>query len=350
MNQVSYNKNKILVIGLTVFLMVIVIGGVMSALAQRSFFEKSLHYTGEGMRYCYERGDGFMGITKIPYEKLDCKNCHVQSCDTCHAQQKGEGYFYTKTKAKDINTCLGCHGRQGITIDLGKKMGKLDVHLAKGMVCTDCHKGEDVHGDGKFYKSMREPNAVKVSCTKCHIAKKRIESHTVHGDKLACAACHVYNTIACMNCHFDACLKTGSRKGNFFPMQSWLLLINHEGKVTSGTAMSLVSKNKKFIVYAPYYTHAIQKKGRRCGDCHANEAMKLIQQGKPVPMMVFKDNAVEGWMGVAPAVHEKLSWVYLDKEGDTWIPIKGEKPEKVQWWYAEPLTQQQLESLFESYE
>ena len=27
----------------------------------------------------------------------------------------------------------------------------------------------------------------------------------------------------------DTFLETGSRKGNFFPMQDWLLLINHEG-------------------------------------------------------------------------------------------------------------------------
>ena len=45
-------------------------------------------------------------------------------------------------------------------------------------------------------------------------------------------------------------------------MQSWLLLINHEGKVTSGNRHVIrEQQNKKLIVYAPYYTHAIMKKG-----------------------------------------------------------------------------------------
>lgn len=39
----------------------------------RSFFTKSLHFTGEGMRYWYEEAGGFMRITGIPYRDLDCK-------------------------------------------------------------------------------------------------------------------------------------------------------------------------------------------------------------------------------------------------------------------------------------
>ena len=46
-----------------------------------SFFQKSLHATGEGMRYWYEEQGGFMAVTKIRYAQLSCKNCHVQSCD-----------------------------------------------------------------------------------------------------------------------------------------------------------------------------------------------------------------------------------------------------------------------------
>jgi hypothetical protein len=66
-------------------------------------------------------------------------------------------------------------------------------------------------------------------------------------------------------------------------------------------------------------------------------------------MMVFKDGNVENWKGVAPAVPEKLKWVYLNKEGDTWLPLKDESPEKVQWWYGKPLTEEQIESLSEAY-
>ena len=34
------------------------------------FFEKSLHFTGQGMRYWYEAEDGFMKITEVPYDLL----------------------------------------------------------------------------------------------------------------------------------------------------------------------------------------------------------------------------------------------------------------------------------------
>lgn len=329
-----------------IFFSLITFGGLALAVNQASFFEKSLHYTGEGMRYCYEREDGLMGLTNIPYNKLDCKNCHIQTCDTCHASQKEKKLFYSTAKAKEMNTCLNCHSRAGLTFKMGKEQGNLDVHVAKGMVCADCHKGEDVHGDGSVYKSMRAPDALKVSCTTCHkVDNKAIRAHAVHGEKLDCAACHISNTVACMNCHFDTFLKTGSRKGIFFPVQSWLLLINYNGKVTSGTVMSIVSNNQKFIVYAPYYTHAIQKKGKACGDCHANAAMKLIQEGKPVPMMVFKEGKIENWKGVVPTVHEKLQWVYLNKEGDNWVSLEPDAPEKVQWWYGKPLTEDQIEKL-----
>jgi hypothetical protein len=341
-------RKKIFLICFIVFSLA-ALGKLVPAMDQQFFFHKSLHYTGEGMRYCYERQDGLMSLTGIPYKELDCKNCHVQTCDACHAEQKGKKSFYTEAKAQDMKTCLTCHSRAGLTFKLGRERGDLDVHVAGGMSCADCHKGEDVHGDGLFYRSMRAPDALKVSCATCHTVDKTIQAHQVHGGKLDCAACHVANTVGCMNCHFDTFLNTGSRKGTFFPTQSWLLLINYNGKVTSGTAMSIVSKNRKFIVYAPYFTHAIQKKGRECGDCHANAAMELIESGESVPMMVFKDGKVEHWKGVVPAVQEKLKWVYLNKTGETWVPLKDGAEEKTQWWYGKPLTEEQIENLCEAY-
>jgi hypothetical protein len=342
-------RKKILMIGL-IAIAIVTVGKLVPAVSQESFFEKSLHHTGEGIRNCYESEDGLMSITGIPIREIDyCQKCHVRTCDACHAEQIGKKSFYTEAKAKEMKTCLKCHGRAKLTLKLGRDKENLDVHVAKGMACADCHTGEDVHGDGHSYKSMRDPDALKVSCTTCHPVDKSTRAHQVHGDKLDCAACHVSSSVACMNCHFDTFLKTKSMKGVFFPMQSWLLLVNYNGKVTSGSAMSMVSKNKKFIVYSPQFTHAIQKKGKDCGDCHANAAMKLIEKGESVPMMVFKDGKVENWKGVAPAVPEKLKWEYLEREGDKWIPLKDEAPEKIHWWYAKPLTEEQIEKLRKSY-
>ncbi len=332
-----------------VLLILLTTVSLVSAKGEESFYSQSLHYTGEGMRSCYEDPHGFMSITGIPYKDLDCKICHVKSCDPCHAEKKGETYSYSSSKVKQMETCLPCHTRAGLTFTLGKKKGGLDVHVAAGMTCAECHKGQDVHGDGKLYDSMRQPEALKVACVTCHTVDQSIDAHTVHENRVDCAACHVTNTVACLNCHFDTFLKTKSRKGTFFPMQDWLLLINYEGKVTSGTAMTLVYQNKKFIVYAPYYTHAVQSKGRQCADCHDNAAMKLIKQGKHIPMAEFKAGKMVNWKGVVPVVPDSLEWVYLNKENGQWKPIETGGPAKIHWWWGSPLSEEQIEKLATSY-
>ena len=318
---------------------------------KESFFSRSLHHTGEGMRYWYEEQGGFMDITKIPYEKLDCKNCHIKTCDACHTQKIGETSIFSVNKAYDMDTCLPCHGRESLTFKMGREKGNLDVHIEKGMVCADCHKGEDVHGNGKVHNSMRDVGAVKTSCTTCHVADMEVSAHEVHEGQLDCSACHVDNAIACMNCHFDTFLETGSRKGTSLPMQDWTLLINYNGKVTAATAMSLVYKDKKFILYTPYFTHAVKAEAKGCGECHANSAMKLIEESESVPMMTFKDGKTVNWKGVVPVVPEKLDWVYLNKVEGKWIPVDNDAVEKVQFVsHGTPLTKGQLEKLATSYE
>ena len=41
-----------------------------------------------------------------------------------------------------------------------------DIHLEKGMQCTDCHFGQDNHGNGKIYGEPRA--AVEIDCVDCH--------------------------------------------------------------------------------------------------------------------------------------------------------------------------------------
>ncbi len=319
-----------------------------------SFFTQSLHYTGEGMRHWYEDAGGFKQITKIPYDQLDCKTCHVKSCDTCHADSKGEKHFFSEKKAKDMNTCMPCHSREGLTFKFDGEREQLDVHISAGMVCSDCHYRSDVHGDGRFRQSMRHPKGVRASCEECHVEQERespefdpnTESHSVHGNKLACAACHVRSTVSCYNCHFDTFLKTGERKGNFVPMKDWLLLINHEGKVTSGNVQTLVYQNKKFVAYAPYFTHSISAEGRLCDDCHQNKAVQRIQNGGKVPVVGFENGQMLTWKGVVPVMKGKLDWVFLNKTESGWDSIADQAPPVEQYvGFGTPLTAEQFERL-----
>ena len=41
-----------------------------------------------------------------------------------------------------------------------------DIHLEKGMQCSDCHFASDNHGNGKLYGETR--NAVEIDCVDCH--------------------------------------------------------------------------------------------------------------------------------------------------------------------------------------
>jgi hypothetical protein len=314
----------------------------------KSFFHKSLHYTGEGMRYWYEEPNGLKSITGIPYEKLSCKECHAKSCDQCHTKKEGEKCSYSLEKAKNTNTCLACHARAKAVFEAGRKEGTLDVHAAAGMTCADCHKGVDVHGDGIFRHSMRDEGAVTASCTNCHKPKEdEIRPHKVHRGKLDCLSCHVSNSMTCLNCHIDSFAATGKKEGNFLPpVQDWLLLINYKGKITSGTVQTAVYKDKKFIAYAPYFTHSIQAKAKGCRDCHGNAAMELLKKKQPIPMAEFKDGKMVSFKGVVPLVPHKLEWDFLKKDGDKWVPVKGDEPAKVQFvGYGEPLTKIQVKKM-----
>jgi len=315
-------------------------------IGQDAFFDKSLHHTTEGMRYWYEEQGGFKNITGIPYAELDCKSCHIKNCDQCH-DDKNDGVFtYSVATAQKQETCLACHSREATTINFGKQHNMLDVHFANGMVCIDCHKEQDVHGDGQFYHSMREINNPKPTCANCHEADSTLRAHTVHKGKLDCNACHVKYTTTCMNCHFDRFLETGSRKGNSIPLPANVFLINYNGKVTTANLQTLVYKGEKFVAYAPYFTHSIQSPARQCAECHGTEEAKQLKKGEKIKPMDFQDGKFVAKQVVVPIVADQLEWEFLDKEGDSWVILKNNKPVHVQnVCYGEPLTKEQVKKL-----
>jgi hypothetical protein len=350
MNRIKNHRGSLLALSLVVLVIAcLLVVAIQADEKKEPCFYSSLHHTGEGMRYWYEENGGFMDIAGIPYKELDCGNCHVKSCDPCHAGMDGEVCTYSLKKAKDKATCLTCHSREKVTFAINEKKGNLDIHVASGMVCSDCHEAIDVHGDGTAYKTMRDEGAVKAKCTNCHEFDEENLSrpHKVHKGKLDCAACHVANTTTCLNCHFTKFLETGTRAGNFIPpSQDWMLLVNYNGKVTSGNVQTLIHEGKPFIAYAPYYTHAVQKEARGCTDCHANDAINLITEGKSVPMATFKGGKVESWSGVVPLVPDQLEWVFLDRDGETWVPITFTGKVKIQLaCYATPLTEDQVKKM-----
>lgn len=323
------------------------------------FFGNSLHHTGEGMRYWYEADDGFMAITKKPYQELGCKSCHAKNCDVCHAKKTDNGMAYSTEHARQTETCLQCHVREGGTFKLDRERGTLGVHIAAGMKCIDCHSSREVHGDGTFYHSMRNPAAKDAKCTNCHTRESEdyaavpdTMAHNVHGDKLHCNACHVQATMNCYNCHFGEFARTGKKPLSFAGKnKDWLLLINYEGQVTSASMQTLVGyENEPFIIYTPYFTHSVMKKGRQCGDCHGSEAVKKIAAGEAFQPAHFNDGQLSFYQGVIPTVPELLDWVWMEKVDGQWRTFEPEHDVLIQMGlYGTAITQEQLKKLLETY-
>ena len=211
---------------------------------------------------------------------------------------------------------------------------------------------------------MREKGAINAKCENCHTKEGSdapafnmdITAHKTHNKSHHCAACHVQSTMACLNCHFGEFLATKKKKGNFIPAKDWLLLINYDGRVTSGTAMTFVHKKmdkpnasgEPFVVYAPYFTHSGSKKGRDCDSCHGTEAVKHMYTGSRLQMSIYNNGKLECFDGVAPVVPHLLKWEYLDKKDGKWVvmPVNEEVKHQMAC-YGTGITKDQLRKLAE---
>jgi len=333
-------------------------------------FHMSLHHTTYGQKYWYSKENGgFETITNIPYNKLFCYKCHTANCYTCHGEKKGNKVTLSVQKAYDKKTCLKCHGRARLTLKFDKKEGFMDIHFEKGFTCADCHTGEEMHGDGTFKKTRFE--AVTTSCEGCHIkragqtiklksgliykipgVKENIPEHNVHLGQIACVACHVKAQISCLNCHFDNVLKTKKKvpHKNFFPTKSFIILANYKGKVYPANAMPLLYKDKTFMAISPYFTHSVDRHGRTCKDCHANErVLEAIEKGVKLMKLDPITKKLEYAKGVIPFVQYEngsynidMDYVASDKNG---LRLVKSGTDKYQLILVKPLTEEQIEKL-----
>lgn len=311
------------------------------------FYLKSLHYTANGMGHWYSKANGGLEtITGIPYSELGCKNCHVGGCDRCHRTEQGKRLSYTLKAAQRQPMCLKCHGREKAMIRINFAEKKEDVHLLKGMVCTDCHSTREMHGDGTKYISLKQPGAMDTNCEKCHDNIKPTDAHTVHEGKLDCKACHVRHVVSCTNCHFDYLVKEGKRKA--IPVHGWVFLMNYKGKVTSASMQTFVVRpNKTFLMFAPHMSHAISKEGRKCEGCHGTETAKWVIKDKKLKLTWLEEGKVKNLKGVIPVVKDvEYDCAYQDLQDGKWVPLKNPEKPVVQYAaFGKPLTEDQLEAL-----
>lgn len=327
----------------------ILLSGYLSAGAQHieekdCFFLNSLHFTAEGMRHWYsEQSGGFETLTGVPYDDLVCKHCHTPGCDVCHKKEADDKLVYSTEAARNQDICLKCHSRERKILGIDKEREELDVHFAMGMQCADCHPPEELHGDGTAYQSMKQVGAMEVKCQECHPEVNSSRAHTVHGEKLDCAACHTRRVATCYNCHFDAQVAEGKKIS--ITATDWVFLINYEGKVTSGNFQSLEYQGKTFVTFAPQFSHSVMSQGRGCDECHGTETAKQLNKGD-LTLTWFKNGELQSVKGVVPIVDGKLDLVFLDRIDDEWLPLKDAPAPMIQYSaYGTPLSEDQLKKL-----
>ncbi|MDD5168080.1 MAG: cytochrome c3 family protein [Syntrophales bacterium] len=177
-------------------------------------YAKSLHYTTAGQR------NGVMPrFSKDELKTFDekvfqqsCRSCHA-SCGDCHVKAPAVGGIsigliqkHKFVKKDEGKTCAFCHGGRVYPEFTGDYGGVPDVHYQKGMMCMDCHKKTEFHGDGKAYPSKQSVKE-RPACQNCHKPGQEAKmtariSHEKHQGKVSCYGCHAAAPYRqCQSCH-----------------------------------------------------------------------------------------------------------------------------------------------------
>jgi hypothetical protein len=350
-------------------------------------FTKSLHRTRAGKRTYYEAHDGFVNLTGVPYDELACQDCHATTstdgtqvdvasyeptCADCHADaDTSDPYWVPVTEGQ----CLGCHQRQGVE----HMMFQEDVHRKRAdpadppFVCMDCHTLNEMHGDGKKYKSLHDKGAMEASCTNtgCHGDANRPHQQKGvvrrHLDTVDCSACHVQSVITCESCHFESEVEAGVKRFYAPPHQGFKLLMQKDGKVKSATYQTLTFGDKSFYVLAPYVAHSITRDNIHCSDCHlygggsqGNAALQEYVDTGMITVTQWDENEgkLVGPLGVIPVPpdwRDALRFSFVTYDGELTDPNLPPKPALWSFLkdysdlndmpYGEPLSSEQMEAL-----
>jgi hypothetical protein len=121
--------------------------------------------------------------------------------------------FFDVVRQPPNERCYYCHTAHGVDKDLPPRHQRdIDVHMAAGMNCTDCHRHGLDHQVARGYEGEQQhssnPAAGTLTCANCHIGQDSLDDPLLHGgrlgaplakhkdipqihfEKLECTACH----------------------------------------------------------------------------------------------------------------------------------------------------------------
>lgn len=98
-------------------------------------------------------------------QKIGSPEFNAQLKHTQFADFHGHGWVFRAVYKRDRHGQL-LDAEDKPVDDIRKSVHLDDIHLEKGMHCSDCHFAQDAHGNGKIYGETR--NAVEIDCIDCH--------------------------------------------------------------------------------------------------------------------------------------------------------------------------------------
>jgi len=261
-------------------------------------YKTSLHYTTAGLRHgvMSRFSDGERKIFDEKVFEKSCRSCH-SSCGDCHVKSpvisgvsigliKGHRFV----KRDEGKTCALCHGGRVYPEFTGEYGGSADVHYQKGMVCMDCHKKAEFHGDGQVYASRQERKD-RPSCIQCHKpgeekTAKAKTAHEQHKGELSCASCHASAPYRnCYDCHLG---KGATSKPSFIlglsPRDKKTVTTLRVIPTVRDTFQSVGIKMEKYDALPNYWetvVHNIRKRTERtrsCDLCHEEKQGFLTKE------------------------------------------------------------------------
>jgi hypothetical protein len=278
-------------------------------------YGKSLHYTTMGQRH------GVIGrfskketaIFDQQVFEQSCRSCHA-SCGDCHVKSPmvsgiclGLIAGHKFVKKNEGKTCAFCHGGRVYPEYTGDYGGSTDVHYQKGMMCVECHKVIELHGDGQPSMTKQDVKQ-RPQCVGCHDPLKSDKvrtrvAHGVHKDKVSCQACHAAGQYRdCQSCHLGAgatsrpAFTLGKNPRN--PKEVTTLRLIPTVRDTFAKAGITMENFDALPNYWNTPPHTIRKRTdrtRNCGACHADRTNFLTGE-----MLVKDGSKANGGLIVVP--------------------------------------------------
>lgn len=263
-------------------------------------YKKSLHfaYLGQGQKNVFlerlsEKEQKI--FNKKVFEK-SCRSCHA-SCGDCHVRSPIVGGVFMGlikghkfVKRDEAKTCALCHGGRVYPEFSGEYGGMADVHYQKGFLCMDCHKIEEVHGDGNIYSSRKDMKT-KITCIQCHKeggekTEKAKDAHSVHKGKASCYACHSGGEYRnCYDCHVGKGstskpgLILGRNPRNLQELTTLRLIPTIKNSFKSvGILMEHFDKLPNYWDTIPHNTKKRTDRTRNCDTCHVEKKYFLKKE------------------------------------------------------------------------